>query len=263
MASLVYCIFRDSAPFPPEPPPGVRGSKIVVTTHSGLGAAVSQVDRDDLTPGVSSLQAYGKVVAVFHHHHTVIPMRYGCFCQDKSQVNQLLAAERGWFLSRLKELDGCVEMGIRALLPPAKATQDSDLMGGETADFSARDCIDRAKACPQPGAAYLGARLGHYTDMQRRNSIGANMADRCQRALSGLFEKCVSEGPSPLGRPDEAANLLLSLYFLVPKKKIAAFRRAFVLFHQQETAKLLLTGPWAPYNFAAEGPGPAPPQLRS
>jgi hypothetical protein len=46
-----------------------------------------------------------------------------------------------------------------------------------------------------------------------------------------------------------AENALASIYYLVPRDSVAEFRKAFQSMSLNNPAKLLLSGPWPPYNF--------------
>jgi hypothetical protein len=46
----------------------------------------------------------------------------------------------------------------------------------------------------------------------------------------------------------EIQKYLLSFYFLVPRDAVKHFRQVFLNISQDSAAKLLLSGPWPPYN---------------
>ena len=50
-------------------------------------------------------------------------------------------------------------------------------------------------------------------------------------------------------RSSAADGRLLSLFFLVRRENVERFREAFGQLQQETSAKMLLTGPWPPYNF--------------
>lgn len=255
MPCLVYCIFADPASPPPETPPGVGAGQVEVIARDGLGAAVSLVPRREASPETANLLAYGKVVEAFHRQRTVIPLRYGCLCQDRTQAAQLLAAGRGQLEPLLAELEGCVEMGIRALLPPGvEGAGPGSAHRPKTVPRAVGGPVP-ARGCPGPGAAYLEDRLQHHRMLPEPDKAGRVLRERCRAALAGLFVKSLSEGPNPLSGQGDQACRLLSFYFLVPRAKLEAFGQAFAILHRQESARLLLSGPWPPYNFAAPAPG--------
>jgi len=261
MPCLVYCLFAGQDPPPPQTPPGVGGGAVEVTGLDGLGAAISWVDGNPSAPPVAELLAYGRVVEAFHEQRTVIPLRYGCLCRDRDQVAALVRAGRGRFESLLAEIQGCVEMGIRALVP---AGAGGECISLQEAPPSRQDCAARAKASQRPGLAYLLARRGGNQQGAQEGREEGDLPARCRTALAGLFLRSLSEGPVQAQGPGKDEKRLLSLYFLVPRPKVQAFRLAFTAFSRQESAKLMLSGPWPPYCFAApqvgyrgrEGTGP-------
>ena len=102
---------------PPALPAGVGGAPVTLIEEAGLGAAVSWVEPPDLTPNVARVLSYGRVVDALHAERVVLPMRYGCLFGEESQVVELLRVHGEEYAAALRGLDGCVEMGVRILLP--------------------------------------------------------------------------------------------------------------------------------------------------
>jgi hypothetical protein len=95
--------------------------------------------------------------------------------------------------------------------------------------------------------AYLMARQAHYAHQDRWTREYSQAADRYRAQFAGLFVRYKTEAPSP-------RLPLLSLYFLVLRPTVASFRRAFRHLAETEPARLLLSGPWPPYNFVTSSP---------
>ena len=106
---------------------------------------------------------------------------------------------------------------------------------------------DPAAAADRLGLAYLTARKAHYAHQDRWTKEYRQAAERCLAQFAGLFVKSNTEAPSP-------RLPLLSLYFLVPRPAVESFRQAFRHLTETESARLLLSGPWPPYNFVTSGP---------
>ncbi len=225
---------------------GIGGRPVYQVAHGRLSAAVSRVIRADLAPDLLRVRAYERVVLSYHRQGTVIPLRYGCVVSQESQVIQVLDEQGPQYEALLQELEGCVEMGLRVLLPAASL--------GAVSSGGPGDC--RQVAGPQPpapgavpdrlGLAYLTARQAHYDHQDRWTNEYRQAADRCRAQFAGLFVKSKTEAPSP-------RLPLLSLYFLVPRPAVASFRQAFRHLTETESVKLLLSGPWPPYNFVTNG----------
>jgi hypothetical protein len=212
-------------------PAGVEGAQVLLVAEGGLAAACSVAPDGCATPTVPRATAYARVVAALHKVAAVAPFRYGNLLDSSEQVLNLLRVHRTEFLQSLEEVEGCDEMGLRILLE------------------------DRAgPACAQPvcaaaggtGREFLEGRRAHYAAEECDEALAAHAAAEARGALEGLAVKCraqrSSAPASPLGR-------VLSLFFLVRRENVERFREAFGQLQQETSAKMLLTGPWPPYNF--------------
>jgi len=247
MSCLFYCISHNPGPELAGPLSGVAGRPVYQVADRRLRAAVSVINRADLTPDLPRVRAYERVVSSYHRGGTVVPMRYGCVVEQESQVIEMLSAQGSHYEALLQELDGCVEMGLRVLLPSgpwAGVTPGGPEGSREVAEPYPPDpgaAIDRL------GLAYLTARKAHYAHQDRWTKEYRQAADRCQAQFATLFVKCKTEAPS-------SRLPLLSLYFLLPRSAVELFRQAFRQLTETEPARLLLSGPWPPYNFVTACP---------
>ena len=237
MTFLLYgIVFSQSGGHPPPGlPPGVGGAPVRLIEEGGLGAAVSWIDPPDLTPNSARVLSYVKVVEALHADRAVLPMRYGCLVGEEPQVVELLRVHGEEYAAILRGLDGCVEMGGRVLLPTESSVRcppsGSEIEGGA-------------------GRAYLTVRAARYAREDEVARALAAVTERLRGALDGLAERTETD------HGVRADRGLSSLYFLVKRGAVDSFRRAFRRISRTDSARLLLTGPWPPYNFAApERPG--------
>lgn len=247
MSCLFYCICHYPGPDLTGTLRGIGGRPIYQLAHRHLGAAVSMVAGGDLAPDLSRIRTYERVVLSYHRQGTVIPMRYGCAVEKESQVIQLLDEHGAQYKALLQELDGCVEMGLRILLPsgPWAAVTPGSPEGCR--EIGGPYPPAPAAAADRLGLAYLTARKAHYARQDRWTKEYRQAAERCLAQFAGLFVKSKTEAPSP-------RLPLLSLYFLVPRPAVESFRQAFRHLTATESARLLLSGPWPPYNFVTSSP---------
>ena len=247
MSLLVYGIVftgprHGFAQPPPVLPLGVGNAPVWLIEASGLGAAVSRIDSPELAPSVPRALAYAGVVEALHADRTVLPLRYGCVLAGESDVVALLRTESGTYAERLRGVDGCVEMGIRV---PTAGRQSSG-----NGDCGVKGAACRGDASGSlSGMAYLGQRQAFHAARERRADEAARAVQRLCTALAGLFlrcktERCPAQGPrSPFPVP------LLSVHFLVKREGLPSFRAAVPRIEIAEGARVLLSGPWPPYNF--------------
>ena len=235
MSYHLYCALRRPESADPAMPPGVGGQTVFLVCHQHLGLAVSRVAEGDLSFDLAGLRAHEQVVSSLNRYRTVIPWRYGCRLADESQVARLLLERGPRYTALLQELDGCVEMGIRLLVPAPAMPQA--VQGPEG--------LEDGVGPTSPGLAYLKTREVHYRRLEGWSREHDRLARELESTFSGLFAKVKAEGPPP-------RLPLLSLYFLVPRPRVASFRQRFRRFSRTAAAKLLLSGPWPPYNFVTD-----------
>jgi len=216
-----------------ELPPGVDQAAVGLIEERGLGAAVSWVESPDVTPNVARALSYGKVVEALHAGRVVLPMRYGCLFEEESQVVELLRVHGEAYAAVLRELDGCVEMGVRLLLPAGSVSE----VGARSPWFG--------RAPSRAGSAYLIGRAVHYAREEEAVRGLAAVMERLRGALGGFATRIETDCGA---RADRGLG---SLYFLVEREAVESFRQAFRRIERTEPARLLLSGPWAPYNFVA------------
>lgn len=238
MRYLVYCIFKSPELPIAETPLGVAGHPVSLVVKNGLCAAVSRIDDSDLAHSISGLLAYEKVVESLQRGRTVLPMRYGCLFEEEARLSRFIEERRMTYETLLKELEGCVEMGIRVLLENAAGK-------APLAPSSAYNSSLPGSA--KSGAAYMAAQRVRYAARDQMSAEQQRVVERICSALSGCFVRSRQESSRVAGRR------LLSLYFLVPGSAVESFRKVFRGIRLKESVRLLLSGPWPPYNFASTG----------
>lgn len=232
MRYLLYCVFHSPRHQKPETLLGVAGQPVSLVASNGLSAAVSRTADSDLAPDNSRTLTYENVIESFHRDHTVIPMRYGCLFEEETQIIRLLEQYCEPYKALLKELEGSVEMGIRVLFQNVDRGNPQNSPNAES-----------SASPPATGTAYLTAQRDRYAEKDRMALHQGMISDEICGCLSGLFVRSKREFSLLAG------SRLLSLCFLVPRSSVEAFRKAFRYISLNEPAKLLLSGPWPPYNF--------------
>jgi len=236
MRYLTYCICRAIAnprlPFPA----GVDGQPVSLIMASDLCMVVSAVSNriNDARPDVERILAFERVVETFHRERPVLPVRYGLVLDDELQAIGMLNQNKNVCISALRELEGCVELGIRIIVE----NQESEPAPAETAlDLPPRSL----------GVRYLAARKYHYIARDRSSRQGTYLTEETREAFRGLFVKCRME-TSPVVNSIFRAPVM-SLDFLVERKNVNAFRQTFRTLNKGSHVKILLSGPWPPYSF--------------
>lgn len=239
MDLLVYCIFRRGSELPDANQPGVGGQRVFLVEGNGLFAAVSGVCGRPLTMDSAELMTYGKVVGALHRSPAtggVIPMRYGNLLAGEAGVRRHLNECGRAYADLLQIVAGCDEMGLRLLLPAPSAGNPPP----------ARDA-----GCEQgrSGADYLTARKRHYAGQKTLDSEKNRLTQRCRAAFGGQFTRWESECRTVTDPHTRQRQILLSLFFLVPRPNLSAFLQTYRQLQTELPGRALLSGPWPPYNF--------------
>lgn len=244
MNVLVYCIMRPPHPSGLESIKGIGDVPISLVETEGLMAAVSRIVPSEVTPNLKRILLYQKVIEWFHNNGAILPMRYGCLMGEESEMVRILKDHGEDYKRLLGELEGCEEMGIRIL------SSESGIRSSEYQANQLKSEIEK-KPTPHPGQAYLAVRKALYDQEESFNKENEALIEAYRNVFAGLFVKCKREGPSTRHTRMTVDNtLLFSLYFLVPKYLVNDFRRVFQKMPSKEGQKILLSGPWPPYNFA-------------
>jgi len=255
MKHLVYCIYEKKNGRPAEEPfAGVDGHSVHEVEADGLAAAVSRITATGLSADLAAMTSYHEVIDHFHRRCTVIPLRFGTLLDNELEVERLLQSQRNRYKKLLEELHGRTEMGIRVIVPDR--TQAPEIVSGP-AQF-----VSEPRT---PGLSYLTSRKARYVACSHMAEKDAEKIKVYTAAFAGMYSRTKSETSGFGQNNDEPEQSpLLSLYFLIPRDSLEDFRRAFERLKSREPVKMLLSGPWPPYNFvlpSSEAPHQDPGRL--
>ncbi|MFE0628536.1 GvpL/GvpF family gas vesicle protein [Streptomyces sp. NPDC058864] len=227
---------------------GVAGAPVRLVTSGTLAAAVSPVPATDFQEDAlrrhledldwleAVARAHHTVIEALSAHTTVLPLRLATVYLDDERVRQVLREDDAAFREVLERLAGHLEWGVKIYVDaPAAAAGPT----GAAEDLS-------------PGRAYLRARRAqrHSRDEAYRaaeeaavrvESIGRELA-------AGHARHRVQQGQLAA----DAGENVLNDAFLVAHARAEAFRtRALAAAEGLPGVRVDVTGPWAPYSFAA------------
>ena len=251
---LVYCITEAGGERSQVPSTGVDGQELRLVEHQDLAAAISPATSLQ-TLTIAQVLAYQQVVAALHEHRTVLPIQFGCLLAGEAQVKGMLEEHHELYTTSLGRLKGCMEMGIRTLLPEEDHPRSA---GEEAADARAVFVPLTGPREPAPrGLEFLKARQAHYREASLEETRERALVDQICACFAGLCldqkvessSKATILGARRARAPGVPGGQLASLYFLVRRKMEASFCGAFWQLVHDHDAKLLMSGPWPPYNF--------------
>jgi len=237
MKYLLYCIFEkppDGLITMPSPP---EGHSIHLVEKEGLAAVFSEVSDREAAYDIAEIMRYHRVIEWFFAQVSVVPFRFGTLLDEYADVERLLERRAQHYKKILSELEGCVEVGIRAII-------DEDQMPAE-----ACCCGIPSLNSSSPGKLFLSSRRFYYRTETLLAEFGERVAQRYRTAFDGMFKRArceIANTSVPEGRRGPA---MVSMYFLVPRSLLPRFRQTFHDMAATDSAKSMLSGPWPPYNF--------------
>ncbi|MCY2992895.1 MAG: GvpL/GvpF family gas vesicle protein [Planctomycetota bacterium] len=226
----------------------LQGHPLVFVAEGPLTAACSAAIQSPAVPGMPQLLAFAQLVQELFSQATVLPLRYGCWLEDEREVRQLLSRNEAAFQASLQLVQGCIEMEI-SILPNVASAADGNPAESQASPAEADSPPDQgpspAEVASRPGTGYLLARQHSYAVKDDYKDAFTRLTRSVQNALAGLYVKSVAEQHAT------RQGGLWSLYFLVRRNDSDRFRGAFAVLQGSLGEKLLLTGPWPPYNFVS------------
>ena len=248
---LVYGILLEKDTVRASLPDTREMGRITILAEGAIGAVCSFLPAAVTTPEVSQLLEYAGVINAVFERITLLPMRFGCWLDGEQELRHLLDRKRDTFRAQLERLDGCAELGIRVMPSPSSGPDknapaaETPIAGPERTNGEGRD--HEATLPHRSGASYLLNRVDRYRRADLQKDAFERLTQRIQDALAGLYVQSVAT------RDVVRQNGLWSWHFLVRRQDIERFREACGTLQTTLSHPLLLTGPWPPYNFVAEG----------
>ncbi|MEV6024283.1 GvpL/GvpF family gas vesicle protein [Streptomyces sp. NPDC052036] len=239
---------------------GVAGAPVTLVRSGPVAAAVSAVPREGfseaaLKAGLEDLEwleatarAHHSVIEALAAHTTVLPLRLATVYLDEARVRQMLDDREADLAALLDRLADQVEWGVKvyAEVPPPSAPSAPP----PAADTGA---AAGAEAGADAGRAYLRRRRHQRQAREDAWRTAEEAVRRTELQARGLAVERTRHRPQQGGltRGVAGENVANDAY-LVPRRLSEEFRTRML--HAADDlpgVRVDVTGPWAPYSFAA------------
>jgi len=229
---LAYAVLDADQPFRLPAIRGLWDAQLRTQEVRGLRVVYSRPAPQPAVPDIEQLQAFYKVIKQLHARYDVLPLRWGQYFPDPQALTRAITADADLYLRRLTRLVGATEMGIRFLPTGAQSTPEA---------------ISR----PTPhsrGRAFLEQRRAHYGMEAAGQAQRCRIEELCRNSFAGLFQELKGETIQAQGADSQT---MILVYFLIPRTLVERFRQTYADLRPPMGVRMLLTGPWPPFNFAA------------
>jgi hypothetical protein len=218
---------------------GILRRRLHAVRGNRLAAIVSDAPTDEIQAGREELMAHARVLERAREQGVVLPMRFGVVLPDANAVQQqLLDGYSDELLAQLHELDGKIELRLRALYDEQALMREILQIHPDVALLSAA-----VRDQPEDATYY------------RRIELGQKVAEAVEQAASTDLSK-ILDALEPLavaisvGEP-EHEQVAANVSFLVEEARISAFDQAVDQLGESNLGRLTFkyTGPLPPYSF--------------
>ena len=240
----LYCIIRceEERAFGGVAPIGGDSGSVYAVPYQGLAVVVSDAGTDDYDITRANMLAHQRVQERVMQELAVLPVRFGTVANGASPVDdvrRLLERRRQEFERLLSEMEGKVELGLRALWKDEKAVFEEIVAQNE----GIRRLRDSLMGKPPQAIRFEGIRLGEMVkealERRRRAEATALLAP-----LRTITHRTV-ENPVIVDR------MILNAAFLVEKQREEEFDQAVERLDREHGQRVSFkyVGPVPPYNF--------------
>ncbi|MEO3785470.1 GvpL/GvpF family gas vesicle protein [Actinocorallia sp. B10E7] len=247
----VYGITRDLPGEALKDVKGVSGAPVLLMEQDGLialgsrvslsefGEAALRENLEDIEWLESTARAHHAVVDAALERAATVPLGLVTVYRNEERVRKALRERREEFVGALDRITGRTEWGVKVY---------ADVKRPESASAPA------GKEAPsRPGTSYLQRRLvqRNTAEEERRKVLAVAEYIHCQ--LCDLAVATRLHRPQDPQLSGEQGWMLLNAAYLVDDARVEEFHDAVAhLTRLHPDVRVRLTGPWAPYSFAAE-----------
>jgi gas vesicle protein GvpL/GvpF len=218
---------------------GIDGAPLQEIASDGIAALVSDLSDRELRLGREEMTAHARVLEEALQDGTVFPMRFGVVMAGEPAVtSQLLGAHRDELEQQLIDLDGKVELRLRAVYDEAAVM---------------REVVDEDQDIARLGSSLRGA--SEDATYYGRIQLGEMVARAIERKREGDAAQ-IMDALAPLAVASQVAEagherIVVSASFLVERDRMTAFDEAVDEIGRAQDGRMRLkyTGPLPPHSF--------------
>lgn len=209
---------------------GIAGDLAMVSCRE-LAAVTRYVHNDVGVPAtMKAVLQHEVIVEALRNHYPALPVRFGTVFRNAESITSAIAEQYELLVADLDRVGDKVELSVTALWA-VPACGDERISHTDDAPSQ------------HAGARYLRARAFDLRRDEAQKERAGAAARKLDDALRTFTLECrTSLLPTP--------RIAVRTAYLLHPAKVGAFRAAFdALRGVHDDLRLLLTGPWPPYNF--------------
>lgn len=235
----LYCFFRGSEPeIFTSKGMGDRGDRVSSIHYRDLGLVMSASPESEYYNTRRNMMTHTKVLEEVMANRTILPIRFNTIAPEKKDVYKLLKRRYDELQGRLSEMDGKIEMGLKALWYEGIVFEE--ILATHSEIRKLRDSLQGKS----PNATYYQRiRLGEMVEV----ALKQKLQNEEEEILSHLRPIVVKVRTNQL----ITDRMIVNAAFLVDREKEAELDAAIQELDAKMGQRILFryVGPVPPYNF--------------
>ncbi len=254
-ALWAYCVARAGVRTPSGAEPVDAAHRAEWVEADGLAALVSAVplsefgeaplqrNLNDIAWLERTARAHEAVLEACLEQGTVVPLRMCTIFADRGSVERMLQEQRAAFAAALDALAGREEWAVKVLVD--RAALEAAARGAESGL--------EVQGAQGSGTAYLGRRQVERRLREATDHLAADIAEEVHGRLSAQSVGAVLNRPQNPRLSGHEGDMVLNGAYLVDRERAGELQTLVAELgarHAGHGARLVLSGPLPPFNFA-------------
>lgn len=220
---------------PTNSPFGItEGALQAIVCHADPSSIQTAIQTGNRTQLEAFVLRHDRIISALMTHTTVLPLSFGTLLDSETIVRQLLALNQVAWGEMLDNLEGCVEMGLKAYVDDTSLLQHLPIPDAPAVNN---------------GATYL---LQRKFELERQRTA----EQYCNQTLEKIHTACSALARQALLKPIEGQlaqedDLALRSIYLIHRDHVKPLRQLVEQLNDEweDWLELALDGPFAPYHF--------------
>jgi hypothetical protein len=239
----IYCIvdWEEKKPVGNFGNIGIGENAVYTIGYKDIAALVSSIPFKQMDSNLNDIVAHQRVVEAAREARTVLPVRFGVILKNEEGIKKLLANSYKDYGSKLAELRGKDEIGIKVLLNKtslkkieAQAEQSEEIKK-----------IKQEISASKPGTSY-------FMKLRLQDAMKNETLMKIDKMVGEINNSLAQNAEDRRLLKNDVGEIVLNAAYLVDRNKMRAFdARVKELRERFERDGMTIhkSGPWAPYSF--------------
>lgn len=211
----------------------LTGREIYLIPYKDISAVVSKCHTASFEPNIDNLERHEDILANLLDDYVVLPMKFSTVFSDENEIISVMTKYYSQFIKLISQLENKVELGIKVFC-------HVDQLTSEYGEPEKIDTTGKSEA-----QIYMLKKFSLF----KRNKAAL---EEIKSILREMHSQCKTISVQTKINKSRNENILLNAAYLVDKNNIDKFKQIVNSYNiKNKNYALILSGPWAPYNFAS------------